>query len=131
VTAFSDPPGYASDRVLRRGKAQIDQIDPIPCCLPFTKANGVGAGGKGGFQHEVRACFDQRCKPLEDQAPSGEVARWACAGQAARYLVGIDELEGFGPFPQEAVDKGGLPGAVRPARRTSAGMWTLRWAIWI
>jgi len=35
--------------------------------------------------------------------------------------VRVDELKRLGPFSQEAVDEGGLPGAVRPGEEDEGG----------
>ena len=41
--------------------------------------------------------------------------------EGVRCLVRIDELKRLGPFPQEAVDEGGLPCAVRPGEEDEGG----------
>ena len=42
--------------------------------------------------------------------------------EGARCLVRIDELKRLGPFPQEAMDEGGLSGAVRAGEEARVGM---------
>ena len=41
--------------------------------------------------------------------------------EGMRCLVWIDELKRLGPFPQEAVDEGGLSGTVRPGEEDEGG----------
>lgn len=86
----------------------------------------MGAGGQGGLQHDVgpspaRMGGGQRLQPLQHAAAGGQVTLGAGAREVARHLVRIDEDEGLGPPLQEAVDEGGLPGAVGAGEEDEGG----------
>ncbi len=111
MAALGDPARDAGDGGVRRRQAQIDQFDAVSGGAAGVDAAGVGARGQRRFQHDVGAGGDQFVQPRQHQPPGRQITPGP--DQAPRHLVRIDEPKRLRPLPQELVDEGGLPGAVR------------------
>ena len=76
---------------------------------------------QSGFKNHVRPGARQPVQPCQHQPPGGQITRPAVAGQSARDFIGIDELKRLRALAQEAVDEGGLAGAVRSGEEDEGG----------